>query len=114
MCKSTENLDCLAVGNGATSNNGGVSPQLNFAFLKTLPGPICRRIYPHINTKAVICAHNNVQLQSVCSGDSGGPLVSRAEGHLIGISAFVRREGCEHGIPQGKLYFYLFVANFLL
>lgn len=91
VCKSPENVEAYAVGNGATSDRSSISPQLKFALLKTLPANVCRRVYPYVYPgKTVICAHNNVRYQSVCKGDSGGPLVSRSDGNLIGISCFVR------------------------
>lgn len=89
-CESTENIDVIALGNGATSNEAGISPQLRFALLKTLPLNICRRVFPIILLrKSLLCAYNDVVPQSVCQGDSGGPLI-KSDGTLIGVSCFVR------------------------
>jgi len=109
--KSPENVEAYAVGNGATNDRSSVSPQLKFALLKTLPADVCRQVFPYIYPgKTIICAYNNVQYQSVCKGDSGGPLVSRYDGNLIGISSFVRDEGCESGLPQGFTYVYPYLG----
>ncbi|XP_055327027.1 collagenase-like [Sitodiplosis mosellana] len=110
VCKNPENVESYTVGYGATSDHSGVSPQLKFALLTTLPAHVCRQVYQNSYPgRTVICAYNNVHGQSVCRGDSGGPLVSRTDGNLIGISCFVRKDGCELGIPQGftNVYPYL-------
>lgn len=89
--ESTENVDVTALGNGATSNESGLSPQLHFALLRTLPLNNCRRVFPIILLrKSLLCAYNDVVPQSVCQGDSGGPLV-KSDSTLIGIACFVRQ-----------------------
>ncbi|XP_055323342.1 transmembrane protease serine 9-like [Sitodiplosis mosellana] len=101
-CKIPEKTESIAIGNGAINDKSGLSPQLQYAILKTAPLKVCRKVYPLLFwRKSVICASNGLQQQSICRGDSGGPLISRSNHTLIGLSSFVRLEGCETGLPQG-------------
>lgn len=90
-CETNENIEVIAMGNGATSNTGTVSPQLQFAVLKTLPVKTCRKEFPFLFwRKSVTCAIDVENGQSVCMGDSGGPLVRASDRTLIGISSFIK------------------------
>lgn len=92
VCKSTEGIDTLVMGNGATSDSTSVSPELSFAFLQTLSVSECQNSFPGMSKrKSIICARNAVNDQSICKGDSGGPLVTRSDGILIGVSSFVHK-----------------------
>lgn len=91
-CKSTENIDALTMGNGATSESISISSKLNFAFLKTLSPSACHSTFPILSKrKSIICAQNTINDQSICRGDSGSPLVTRSDGILIGVSSFVHK-----------------------
>lgn len=99
-CETNENIEVIAMGNGATSNTGIVSPQLQFAVLKTLPMKTCRKKFSFLFwRKSVICAIDKENGQSVCMGDSGGPLLRVSDRTLIGISSF---------ITSGKLIIFFF------
>lgn len=93
VCKSTEGIDSLVMGNGATSNsNSLLDPELSFAFLTTISPSECEKTFPGISfLKSIICAQNAVNGQSICKGDSGGPLITRSDGILIGVSSFVHK-----------------------
>lgn len=91
-CKSTENIDVLTMGNGATSDSTSLSTKLNFAFLKTISPSECHSTFPiSSKRKTIICAQNTINDQSICRGDSGAPLVTRSDGILIGVSSFVHK-----------------------
>lgn len=60
------------MGNGAISDNSPVSPQLNYALLKTISHEACVEVYPFLEgRKSVVCAASNPTeaFQSVCFGD---------------------------------------------
>jgi secreted trypsin-like serine protease len=45
----------------------------------------------------VLCAWDKEETSTICYGDSGGPLVGNINGrpHLVGLSSFMQRGGCE-------------------
>lgn len=90
-CKSPVGLDVVAVGHGKTSDNGGVSLQLNYIQLKTVPLKQCSTLFPIFSFyDTYVCAQSeNYGYQSVCNGDSGGPLISLKDNTLIGVADFV-------------------------
>lgn len=94
--------DVIATGNGLTRNKSQQVPRiLQYTKLRTISMLRCWREYMFlIFRNSVVCASGEDQ-QSVCKGDSGGPLVTADKGKLIGITSFVRSEGCDEGIPQG-------------
>lgn len=90
-CNEPQNIETIAVGNGAISDKTKISPQLNFAILKTETVKVCRNVYPtNFWRKSVICASNQLLNQSICRGDSGGPLIDIFNNTLIGVACFVR------------------------
>lgn len=93
VCDSTEGIDTLVMGTGATSNSvSAFNPQLSFACLQTISASECQNTFPFFSTrKSVICAQNSVNNQSICNGDSGGPMVTKSDGILIAVSAFVHK-----------------------
>lgn len=90
-CELPIDVDVIAIGHGKTSNDAGVSMQLNYAQLRTIPLEECSNIYPIFNYfDSFICAQSaQYGYQSVCSGDSGGPLVTMEDNTLIGVADFV-------------------------
>lgn len=90
-CKAQENIEVVAIGNGATSDDSSVSPSLQYTILKTDPLKVCRKVYPILFwRKSVFCASHELKEQSICRGDSGGPLINQSDNTLIGLSCFVR------------------------
>lgn len=85
-----QGMDVIAMGNGVTADNATISHQVLFAELTTLPLNICRSEFPIILLrKSILCAYNNIDLQSICRGDSGGPLVAELDDVLVGITSFM-------------------------
>lgn len=90
-CQTPENVVAFAMGFGITKDNGQVSTRLQYAAMRTLPSDVCRRVFPFMYwSHVIICAHDEINYQSVCKGDSGGPFVSSFDGTLIGVTSFVR------------------------
>lgn len=90
-CESAENIDVVTMGNGAISDYTGISDQLHFAVMKTIPLYECRKVFPMLLLrKSVICAQNSMYPQSICNGDSGSALVTKSGGILIGVSCIGR------------------------
>lgn len=109
-CYSPENVDAIVMGNGVTQYNRGISSQLFFAFLKTLPLNVCRQYMPFIQSRrTIICAHNIQNGQSICKGDSGAPLLRHFDGTLLGISCFSTSKKCQPGALQGFTNIYPFL-----
>lgn len=101
-CKNPTNDVAYAMGFGLMSDDGPTSPRLLYGVLRILPSDVCRRVFPGTYwSQVVICAHDELNYQSVCKGDSGGGLVKSSDSTLIGVTSFVRPDGCETGAPQG-------------
>lgn len=101
-CETNENVEVIAMGNGAASTNTdtGLAPILQFALLNTTTRRQCREQFPFLFfRRSVICAVSDYK-QSVCHGDSGGGLVRVEDNTLIGIASFIDSVGCEKGLPQ--------------
>lgn len=108
-CKSTDNLQAIAMGNGKNDTKFPISPQLNFAFLTVLPKQKCfpQIISPRvfdIISKFLICAEQNARDQTLSHGDSGSPLVeNNSDGTLIGIATFVHIGELHNSMEVSKL-----------
>ncbi|PSN53082.1 Chymotrypsin BI [Blattella germanica] len=91
---------------GKTSDNGGVSNQLNYVNLNIITNSACSSYYGSTIISSTICADGSSR-QSTCNGDSGGPMVTN--GVQIGVVSFVSSRGCASGYPSG----YARVTSFL-
>lgn len=108
VCKTLENIVVLAVGDGATGRDT-ISNRLKFAVLKTLSFKNCRKAFPFLKKReSILCAHNDVNYQTISTGDFGGPLISSVDNTLIGISSFL---GKNVFFFRSKLNSYLMFGN---
>lgn len=103
ICNSSmDNVESIVMGHGVASKESDkLASILQYAELKIIPRWSCIKNYPFtLFRHSVICAVSELK-QSACKGDSGSPLVRLSDNTLIGVTSFSRREGCEHGLPQG-------------
>ncbi|KHJ41835.1 trypsin [Trichuris suis] len=91
--KKLENVQCYAVGWGATEKNGEDSPLLRAVSAGILDDKVCRM--PHFDKEKQFCAGTLTGGRDSCQGDSGGPLICTRNGAKyiqVGIISFGK--GC--------------------
>ena len=90
--------EVIASGWGRTSDNSGVSSDLNFAVMEVITNTKCAKTYGLTITASNICVATPDGV-STCQGDSGGPLVLESTKVQVGIVSFGSAAGCAKGYP---------------